>query len=722
MGSFWSRPETVPRTPYEYLDPLPKGKIRLLEVQGRLGSGWLSLFQNGRLVYKLITVDLHDSPPFIAISYMWGSPKHTDTILIGDAHVLPVTASAHECLDILSDAKHLWIDAICINQTNHVEKSQNVGMMGEIYSQAIEVVGILGRTTALSGLYSSNILDRASLHLRGVDRFMRRKEASQRDSSLTNPHRRHEQTRLISERSYPEESIFSRFFAESSSAQFVLHQLETHSTALKILRHPYWRRVWIIQELALAKKVTVYHHGVFLRWEQLLSMLNSLEELDKELYNSRPREDWEQGRVESMAVSVENFLAGYQYLIEDRTQLDSVFESRYRRAYLRMLQLVMQIDQLRWSPKHSLKDILIGTTYSQATNPRDKVFALLGLVSPEHATSTSRAPMIMPNYDKSKEEIYTETTLALIKAGDYTTHLLAGGIGWDEEERNMPSWMVNWARPPQIFVDSDTHHGKDRLDKYWAGLGNKPDETEDSTFTIIDPDRILGKFIRLDKIVFLGPQITPESNRWLLGCWGAIDHFVPKGYPYRTPSFPPIEKHEVLWRVLLDVPAVGRPRKVNCYDRACEVETDAFASGFVESNGEQHLCRDLVDSAFREWADLGPPTKPRYHGLRDSFRDALSRSQSNGSRLAISDKGYLGTVPPYSAVGDEIMVHIGCPLPVVLRKAPEQGPDLGFPHIYRRLVGKAHFLGMMRAEWTGGKSVDEIMDAFASRVHKVVLI
>ncbi|KAI1129799.1 heterokaryon incompatibility protein-domain-containing protein [Nemania abortiva] len=719
MGCLWSRPEPVPRTLYEYPDRLPRGHIRLLECQGSIDNWFVSLFRR-RLYYRLITVDLRDNPEFIAVSYMWGSSECTETMFIGDTHVLPVTASTSECLDVLSAHGYLWIDSICINQRDNEEKSQQVGFMGAIYSHATEVVGILGNSVNRIDSSYGTVFDGPSLYLNTLEIIRIDRESSQdslRESFFLEPYRYHEEALLLR----PGEYILSRLFGHRLAARAITRQLQIYSTAIQVLCHPYWRRVWILQELALAKKVEVYHDGSFLPWETLLSMVRHLMELEEDVFNSPPRQHWIQGLVYCETPTTANFLAGYQYLVEGRTKLESIFGNKHREECLRSLQLLRQIDRLRSSPKHAMKDILIDTAYSLATDPRDKVFALLGLVSAENVSPEPDHLTITPNYGKSLKEIYTEATLTLIKAGNCSTHLLAAGIGWDPENRGMPSWVVDWARPPQIFLDRDIHFRTDRLGKYWAGCTNKPDKAEEHRFTIIDSDRIMSKFLLLDKIVFLSEEIRPGAVLWLPCYLDEICRRLRKDCP-RIQTFPRINKYEVIWRVLLDVPAVGRPKEGVCHGGACVVETNAFAPGFVESNGEQHLCQDLVDRAFRAWAGLAPPTLPRYHELRESFQDALSRCQSNGSRLAVTKQGYLGTVPPRTAIGDEIMVHLGCPMPVVVRSAPFQGFDLGFPRLDRYLVGKAHFLGMMRLEWIIYESVDEVKEVFASKGQNVVLL
>lgn len=67
------------------------------------------------------------------------------------------------CLNLYSALEHLrvqigshvlpiWIDAICINQTNNVEKASQVPMMGEIYASSMFTLSWLGPEADNSGV------------------------------------------------------------------------------------------------------------------------------------------------------------------------------------------------------------------------------------------------------------------------------------------------------------------------------------------------------------------------------------------------------------------------------------------------------------------------------------------------------------------------------------------------------------------------------------------
>jgi hypothetical protein len=83
-----------------------------------------------------------------ALSYSWGDEPFSETIYIG-RNSLPFSVSPHvaAALRHLRDpcrAVHVWIDAICINQGDLLEKSQQLSIMASIYNQAEQVVIWLG--------------------------------------------------------------------------------------------------------------------------------------------------------------------------------------------------------------------------------------------------------------------------------------------------------------------------------------------------------------------------------------------------------------------------------------------------------------------------------------------------------------------------------------------------------------------------------------------------
>lgn len=131
-------PPTADQVKYEYT-PLPSAEtgvdhIRLLYLEPSTGiRGSLRTIQ-----FPPVATD--DTDAYVALSYAWGDPARTHFIFI-DGQVFGVTANLLEALFYLN--KHpartnmgIWVDAICINQGDDVEKSSQVRLMCKIYAHA----------------------------------------------------------------------------------------------------------------------------------------------------------------------------------------------------------------------------------------------------------------------------------------------------------------------------------------------------------------------------------------------------------------------------------------------------------------------------------------------------------------------------------------------------------------------------------------------------------
>lgn len=101
-------------------------------------------------------VPLDSAPPFVALSYAWDSQEGAQEIACEGAR-LAVTKNCVEALRSIrerpfSDEKHVWVDAICINQAATPEKQGQISIMGDIYRTAASVRVWLGQEDASSKL------------------------------------------------------------------------------------------------------------------------------------------------------------------------------------------------------------------------------------------------------------------------------------------------------------------------------------------------------------------------------------------------------------------------------------------------------------------------------------------------------------------------------------------------------------------------------------------
>ena len=114
---------------------LPQGKrsIRVVRLNDETPPG-----SGVELELRVVDFDAA-SVDYTALSYMWGDPKQTDTVLI-DNYPMEITQNLCAFLSEMQwqhRYEWFWIDALCINQTDNEEKSHQVRMMGEIYQRVL---------------------------------------------------------------------------------------------------------------------------------------------------------------------------------------------------------------------------------------------------------------------------------------------------------------------------------------------------------------------------------------------------------------------------------------------------------------------------------------------------------------------------------------------------------------------------------------------------------
>jgi hypothetical protein len=126
--------EGANQSPYRN-QPLRPGEIRLLTIEP---ANLQHVFPWLLLEFRIVTTrrKLEDKPEFDAISYVWGTAPASISIPCNDGSIL-ITPTAHHMLGFLRLQKRpLWIDALCINQGDEVEKATQIPLMGQIYANA----------------------------------------------------------------------------------------------------------------------------------------------------------------------------------------------------------------------------------------------------------------------------------------------------------------------------------------------------------------------------------------------------------------------------------------------------------------------------------------------------------------------------------------------------------------------------------------------------------
>lgn len=220
------------------------------------------------------------TPGFEALSYEWGTPlsnpsssyaqEHIKPTILLQDHLFPVQPNLLSALNHLRSEHRqqiFWIDAICVNQSDTVEPSSQVALMGRIYTKAERVRIWLGPEAQHSG--------KAFQLLERISDISVEKEDIEEDvapSIAANSPRTalgHRQASLPAQKPSFPITISGLSFKEprppahpvgSIMASWLADPRELVSwRALCFLFHrSYWTSVWIVQEFVLAQTLTIH--------------------------------------------------------------------------------------------------------------------------------------------------------------------------------------------------------------------------------------------------------------------------------------------------------------------------------------------------------------------------------------------------------------------------------------------------------------------------------
>lgn len=130
--------------------PLDASEIRVLALHP---GEW-----DDPIVCTLKHLSLEDELEYHTVSYVWGDPAPVYEIMLDNASY-PVAANLYQVLhrlrdynrwhprdgdDEASEPLYIWIDALCINQTDRIERAVQVQKMTEIYTKATKLFAYVG--------------------------------------------------------------------------------------------------------------------------------------------------------------------------------------------------------------------------------------------------------------------------------------------------------------------------------------------------------------------------------------------------------------------------------------------------------------------------------------------------------------------------------------------------------------------------------------------------
>jgi len=232
-ASIISQPEK--RYPVHPYRPLARGDIRVLILRPGPSDDLIHC--------QLKQVSLSDGYAYETLSYAWGNAFNTSDISL-DGMLFSITKNLCCALRYLrhkESPRVIWVDAICINQNDEDEKSEQVQIMGDIYIVAAKVYAWLGEADCQ--------MDTVFTVLR---EFRDRKKTEEPPNHFD-----------AAEQLFFHRQLFCDIYQAKAGALPEQNDLdddtllEEFNWLCPLYEQPYWRRVWIVQELVLAKEVVV---------------------------------------------------------------------------------------------------------------------------------------------------------------------------------------------------------------------------------------------------------------------------------------------------------------------------------------------------------------------------------------------------------------------------------------------------------------------------------
>ena len=545
------------------------------------------------LACKVHHVSLDADPPYECLSYRWGH-EDSGSIMLGENANLALNQNLLDALHFLRQSdttRVLWADQICINQADDLEKTKQVGLMAEIYQKASRVIAWLG----LPNEKTPSTFD----FLKSLGSYV---VALARNKGVGSPNTAEDNNKWL-------EAMIKEY--PTSLPQW--------TDVEAFLERDWFSRVWILQEVVLAKSILIQSGDHTLSWAAL--------DLVGALLVNRPKND----------VAPIRDLGEFMLQMVNARVTHGAIAIEQKRSFL------------------SLTALLRDMRARKATDPRDKVYGLLGIAFGQSESS------LRPDYTKDWPQVYTNTTNSLL-AHDKKLSILKLVEVKARMETQIPSWVpdlrsydhMNFLYQPRLII---------RPENLYRSAGD--------TFTVsqsVGDAKLLavrGLYVGLitsvskppDNLtgnVALGARVL-DGGEWFQFAQGCAKNglYPPTGEP------------------LID--AFARLRVGDSLGRLGSEHTERPKPGEYPSPGNMSF------SATGDGL------------LRGDREDIGNLILSNTTRrcLFITDSGYMGLTRWSNQVGDKVYVLLGGDMPFVLRPKNNHFLFRGEAYVHGIMDGEA---------------------------------
>ncbi|KAE8442962.1 hypothetical protein EG329_002500 [Mollisiaceae sp. DMI_Dod_QoI] len=588
---------------------------------------------------------------FEAISYCWGSDKLERHIIVNKTLVdiprnLEALLQRVKEIPEMKTGMKFWVDALCIDQRNVEEKNHQVKLMKDIYIKAFAVIVWLG--------------DAADDSDKAVD-FI--------STSIL--------WALGDEIAWQE--WWSRHFEGDPPNHEGIGSEMPWKALLQLFFRDYWRRLWIIQELALNRNMSLFLCGQRqLSRNMILRMCRSSVK-----------------DVEMIDTLIANKDILWKYL-------DDILTCRElaRNAWQKSPQSNSGLGR-----KANVKD------------SKDRVYGLLGLLP------SSIANQIRPNYDLSQRQVYTQFARAMLSESNSIESLLSWCAFKDDSV--CPSWVPDWTAPftrnhvqwlrerhasgsasAQWSISEDSQHLRVRgiIVDTVKSTSKSQSECLPYKSEIMELVQNDGRSFPLEHHRYGSKQNLSAALRRTLAQDHPYLHSDPAGpsildiywinWSYIRELDPAHDQLSHLWHAMRNITTNSSWETFDQF-RHTNAEFSIFGHRFRDFFPHMRRCTDALSSASNPSFEL-PMLRSRPDGMIQDIE--LSEEVCNnmklsmltlfGRKLVTTAKGYLGLTPEEVREGDLIAIIYGCNFPVVLRQ----------DHGFYCLIGECYIDGIMDGE------------------------
>ncbi|KAH7379863.1 heterokaryon incompatibility protein-domain-containing protein [Cadophora sp. MPI-SDFR-AT-0126] len=588
-----------------------------------------------RISCALIQGSLEDLS-FEALSYVWEPVDETVEITL-NGRPLNVTINLEAFLRKTAqdrarkdsddtDATYIWIDALCIDQRNISERSAQVKMMGSIYSHATRVTVWLG-----SG---GDGMKRAIHRIKESSRFTSQLGGAQ---AIMMPENRATLRARLQDTTKDENNERKEMF--------------------EFFKSPWWTRMWVLQEVALAKSVTFVSGDESISFEHVYNAF-------VQIYASMVEDPVSTLKSLGLSTEEEAALVRVGHVVNTRALFEHNFTDKNKST--------------------RLQSLLRRTERAKATDLHDKIYGLLGMISDPGKDELS------PRYDIIVERLYLKVVVWFLK--QYGTLSIFGHCfsGYSRNLLSLPSSVPHWEPKEEMDEGPTPFHWEEYEDlgttsilvPYKAcgnlSLSSYSWSLNEEKGKLSLTGAHLGTLTFVSqpaRVSFSQPQ---EESFALAKQWLALDEELGKHYGFTNES-----TNLALRRIMVgDFLNISIPSKNGVKKR--------------QRNFMLMLPDDpVLDVGGTQW------------DYRDSFLPFMTMVDKR--RIALSSEGWIGLVPETAVVGDRAVVLIGGPMLYVVRDVHEPGSESGSDGNVYSLVGEAYFHGFVDGKALDGRELETIV-------------